>query len=289
MAKETQLIGAHTSTAGGLDKAVERAASVGANCLQLFTKSNRQWRAKTITEHDIKNLQKAQNQHNIHHITAHAAYLINLGSKNDDVINKSITALSTELQRCDQLNIPYLVLHPGSARYDNLEKSLQFIAQNINIVFERTKIKNVTLLLETMAGQGNSIGYKFEQLATILQNIKNKNKEHLGVCFDTCHAFAAGYEFHTAKLYKEMWKNFDRSIGLSNLKAFHINDSKKECGSKVDRHEHIGEGKIPKEAFKFIMNDSKFSNIPKILETPAGEDEQTNDRKNINTLKELIY
>lgn len=286
MSKKNPLIGAHVSTAGGFDKAIDRAEEIKANCAQIFTKSNRQWKAKVISDQDAKKFTQRQQNSTIQVIVAHAAYLINLGSKNDETIAKSIQALATELSRCELLQIPYLILHPGTTRFDDENKSLQFIAQHIDKAFKHSNTKNVMLLLETMAGQGSMCGHTFEQLATIMQH--SNNKKNIGICFDTCHAFAAGYEFHTPELYKSMWKQFDNTLGINKLKVFHMNDSQKLCGSRVDRHEHIGKGKIPLQAFQLIMKDKKFAHIPKILETPKGNDEVANDKKNIATLKDLI-
>ncbi len=283
--KKDILLGAHVSAANGLDKAIDRAEAINANCIQIFTKSNRQWKAKEITKETINLLLAKQKKSNVQVIVAHAAYLINLGSQNDEVVTKSIQSLAQELQRCEQLHIPFLVLHPGSTRFDNdIPQSLHFIAQNINTALTESKTQHVTLLVETMAGQGKNLGYTFEQLATILQHVEQKNR--IGVCFDTCHAFVAGYKFDTPENYLALWKHFDQTIGLSKLKVFHINDSKKEYKSRVDRHEHIGQGKIPQTSFQFIMQDKQFKHIPKILETP--KENETDDIKNIETLKKLL-
>lgn len=286
MENKKLLIGAHLSIAGGFDKAINSAEELKATCVQIFTKSNRQWKAKKISSIDAKKFIDKQKNSSIQIVVAHAAYLINLGSKTDETINKSIDSLAEELQRCEVLNIPYLVLHPGTIRFnEDEEKSLQFIAQNIDAAFAKSQTKNVTLLLETMAGQGTMTGRTFEQLAIILKKSNNQNR--IGICFDTCHAFAAGYEFWTPKTYQAMWQKFDQLIGLQKLKVFHMNDSQKPAGSRVDRHDHIAEGKIPIQAFELIMQDKTFTNIPKILETPAGENEVINNIKNLKKLAEL--
>lgn len=279
------LLGAHISVAGGFDKSIDRAEEIKTTCMQIFTKSNRQWYAKTITKDEQDAFVTKLKQSSVQVVVAHAAYLINLGSSSEETVEKSIKSLSEELQRCEQLNIPYLVLHPGTARFDDETKSLEFIAHQLNKAITRSKTTHVMVLLETMAGQGNTVGQTFEQLATIIKHTEHKRR--VGVCFDTCHAFVAGYDFSTPALYKAMWHEFDKTIGLHKLKAFHINDSKKDLESKIDRHEDIGKGKIPLEAFSLIMNDRQFADIPKIIETPKGDDLQS-DKKNIEKLKNLV-
>ncbi|MCX5924283.1 MAG: deoxyribonuclease IV [Candidatus Dependentiae bacterium] len=285
MKKETLLIGAHVSIAGGFDKAITQGEEIGATCIQIFTKSNRQWKAKPITQNDIDSFTAQQKNSQVRVVVAHAAYLINLGSTTPETVEKSVHALVDELQRCDALKIPYLVLHPGTMNTKDEEESLVFIADQINKALEKAQPKHVTLLLETMAGQGSVLGYTFEQLATIIKHIDHK--KYIGVCFDTCHAFASGYTFDTPASYKKMWENFDGTIGLEKLKAFHVNDSKKELGAKVDRHEHIGKGKIGATAFTLLMKDKKFANIPKILETPQEHGLEDN-KKNLATLRDYF-
>ncbi len=282
MTKKHFALGAHVSIASGFYKAIEQGEEIGATCIQIFTKSNRQWGAKKITEHDIELFTTHQKNSNIVTVVAHASYLINLGSTTQATVDKSIHALIEELQRCDTLKIPYLVLHPGTKHTPQEEPSLVFIADQINTVLQQAKPKHVMLLLETMAGQGSTVGNTFEQLATIIKHIKNKNE--IGICFDTCHAFASGYQFDTPILYKKMWHDFDKTIGIDKLKVFHINDSKKSLGSKVDRHEDIGKGMVGKNAFKMIMQDKRFANIPKIIETPL-ENGLEDYKRNIETLK----
>jgi len=281
--KQQLLLGAHMSIAGGFHLALERGESIGCTAIQIFTKSNRQWAARKLTNQDLNTFEAARKQSPIKSIIAHATYLINIGSPNKDTCKKSMKALALELQRCDQLGILYLVLHPGSHLGTGEEECLQRIADNLNDVFDKTPGKT-TILLETMAGQGSSVCYTFEHIAEILS--QSAFKKRLGVCFDTCHAFVAGYDFRTKKTYEDMWKEFDKIIGLKKLKAIHINDSKKELGSHVDRHEDIGKGTLGLEPFKFLFNDERFFDIPKILETP--KDDLKNDLKNIETIKKLI-
>lgn len=286
MKKSKTLIGAHVSISGGFDQAILRGEKIGATCIQIFTKSNRQWQAKAIEQQDAENFITQQQKSTIEIVVAHASYLINLGSSNTLTAEKSVHALIEELQRCDMLQIPYLVLHPGSIKNNDEQESLTYIAKQINHALQQAKPKHVTLLLETMAGQGSTIGHTFKQIATIINHVKNK--KHIGVCVDTCHIFAAGYKFDTSAAYKKLWEEFDKYIGLEKLKVFHINDSKKDSGLHVDRHEHIGKGKIPKNAFKLLMNDIRFIDIPKILETPKEADEFTDDIKNLKTLRSFI-
>lgn len=280
----TLLLGAHMSIAGGFEKAIERGESIGCTTIQIFTKSNRQWRAKNIELSDANKFKQALKASSIKIVVAHATYLINLGSPNNETRDKSVNALTQELQRCDLLGIPYLILHPGSHLNADKNTCISQIAAGIDKVFAEIPNTTTKLLLETMAGQGSSVGHTFEQIAKIIQ--LSSSKKRLGVCLDTCHVFAAGYNFGSYEQYNAMWDLFEKTIGLNKLKTIHINDSKKECGSRVDRHENIGKGKISLEAFSLLLNDERFFDIPKILETP--KDNLEDDVKNITTLKALI-
>lgn len=269
--KHIRLLGAHMSTAGGFDKAIIRGQSIGCTAIQIFTKSNRQWKAKPISAQEQELFKKAATTAKISSLLAHATYLINIGSAQEETLAKSRTLLTSELERCDQLGIPYLVLHPGSYGTGSEQECIATLVTSINLVFEGYT-GNTMLLLENMAGQGSSICYSFEQLAHVRSKIKHAHK--VGICIDTCHAFAAGYDLRTSKTYKAVWDEFDQTIGLSNLKALHINDSKKPLGSRVDRHADIGQGAIGLEGFRLLFNDSRFFDIPKILETPCESDNQ---------------
>ena len=279
MSKQTTL-GAHVSISGGIQNAVLRAADLNINCFQIFVKNNRQWHIKFPTPTEIGEFKKNIKEFSIKSVVAHATYLINLCSLDAQVREKSYTTLKNELEICDTLNIPYLVLHPGSG--PNKEECTKMISQALNKIYTDNKI-NTKVLLETMAGQGESIGHTFENLHKIYDKIKNKNS--VGFCFDTCHVFSAGYDIKTDKGFESILKEFDNFLGLENLKVFHINDSKKECGSKVDRHEHIGLGKIGIGLFEYIMNDERFIDIPKIIETPKNAVED--DIRNLQILKKL--
>lgn len=266
--KHQLLLGAHMSTAGGYEKAIERGESIGCTTIQIFTKSNRQWKAKPITDQEAATFKSTLKNSSIRSVVVHAAYLINLASTDKRVFEQSIHALIQELERCQILGIPHLILHPGSFGSGAFQDGAQQVAQGLDSALEHTQ-SNTMILLENMAGQGSSVGATFEQLALIRS--MTASKKRIAFAFDTCHAFAAGYNFTTNETYETMWKDFDKILGLENLKAIHINDSKKECGSKVDRHEDVGEGKIGLEGFQLLFNDERFFDIPKILETPRAE------------------
>lgn len=276
------LFGAHMSIAGHLSNAITRGESIACTAIQIFTKSNRQWHAKPLTQEEIDAFKNACKQSSIESIIVHASYLLNIGSVDHLLEKKSLDALEIELTRCAELDIPYLVIHPGSHTNTSEEACLERISKNIDIVLD--KVPHGTILLETMAGQGSQVGYTFEHIAYIIK--QSKNKRRIGVCFDTCHAFAAGYDFTTEKAYHSMWEDFERIIGIHKLKAIHINDSQKECGSRVDRHADIGKGKIGLKAFELIFNDPQLFDVPKILETPRTE--LADYRKNMDTLEGLL-
>ena len=272
------LLGVHTSISGGFEKSIERAESIGCTAMQIFTKSNRQWRAQPISPEQVTLFIQSWEKSSIQTIIAHASYLINIGALNSDIQKKSIIALIEEIERCAKLSIPYLVLHPGS------QGSLEQIGTNLNTVLSQTP-NTVMILLETMAGQGKSVAYKFEQLAQIYDMCNQKHR--VGICFDTCHAFAAGYDLRTRHAYEKTWAAFDEIIGLEKLKAIHVNDSKKDLGSKIDRHDHIGTGKIGSPFFQFLLTDPRFHSIPKILETPKKTPDD--DINNMKKLYELAF
>lgn len=270
------------SIAGGLYKAIERGESIGCTAIQIFTKSNRQWKSNTITPHDANLFRQAWKNSSIQQVIVHASYLINLGSSNPLTLEKSRAALIDELKRCETLGIPYLVLHPGSSKDLHETKCLDQIGIGLNYALQNTSF--TTILLETMAGQGSSVCHSFEHIAYILNSSEFKSR--LGVCLDTCHIFAAGYDIRTMNVYTSTWSLFDKTVGLKNLKAIHINDSKKALGSRIDRHEHVGKGKLGIAAFEMLFNDERFFDIPKILETPKAS--LDDDAKNMALIKETI-
>lgn len=279
----SQLIGAHMSIAGGYHEALLQGRQLCCTAVQLFLKNNRQWQSPKISFNQIELFKQTQIKTNIFPI-AHASYLINMASPRKEIEQKSLQNLKFELELCGQLNIPYLILHPGSHLDDTIENGIKRIINNINNIFNEKEYA-CTLLLETMAGQGSTLGKTFEQLGSILNDIQQKNK--IGICLDTCHIFAAGYKFNTLENYKHMWQNFDKIIGYKKLKVIHINNSKKDCGSLIDRHEHLAKGLISLEAFNLLLNDQQLKHIPKILETPKDYG-LVSDHQNLEVIKQLL-
>lgn len=280
------LFGAHESISGGVFTAIERGQTAGCDVIQMFNKSNSQWRAKKLTDKEIDKYFELIDETGIKPVTSHSSYLINIASPKPDLEKKSRDALKEEMERCEMLKIPTLVFHPGSHVGEGEENGMNRIAENIKKIFdELDKNNTVTLLLETTAGQGTNLGYTFEQIAYMIE--KAGGHDRLGVCMDTCHIFAAGYPISEPKEYKKTMKQFDDIIGLNRLKIIHMNDSKKEFGSKRDRHEHIGKGEIGLEAFRNIVNDSKLKKVPMILETPKGDDLKE-DIENLKVLRSLV-
>jgi deoxyribonuclease IV len=285
MQKNRLLLGAHLSIAGGYDQAIVKGDQIGCTAIQIFTQSNRQWAIKAINQKQVSRFKEALKTSSCSIVVSHASYLINICSPDPAIHQKSTQALQEELNRCSALGIPYLVLHPGTATNSSLEQSLQRASQTLTTVLKEDR-GSTMILLENSAGQGASVGKTFEELAAIANHVEQQSR--IGFCFDTCHAFAAGYNFATLNQYEQMWNHFNALIGLERLKAFHCNDSAKELGSRVDRHAHIGQGKIGLDAFSFLMNDPRFFAIPKILETPKSETDLSDDVKNMETLKKLL-
>jgi len=263
-------IGAHISASGGVENAPVNAHNIGATAFALFTKNQRQWIAAPLTKKSIE-LFKERCLHYGYkpmQILPHDGYLINLGHPEIEGLEKSRTAFLDEMERCEQLGLDRLNFHPGShlGRID-IDKCLKTIAESINIALEKTN--GVTAVIENTAGQGTNLGYTFEQIAEIIQHVEDKSR--VGVCIDTCHSFAAGYDLSDAKGFRTSFENFDKVIGLKYLKGMHLNDSKKGLNSHVDRHDSIGVGLLGAETFKILMKDSRFDNMPLILETPNEE------------------
>ena len=258
-------IGAHLSVAGGMEKLFEHMKYLNLSCAQCFTKNNRQWHFESFTEDEIQRFKNAQKADHIDHknIVSHACYLINICGA-PEVHQKSVMALEAELIRCAQLNIPWTVIHPGSSSGSKKEV-LVHLADSIIDIFD--KVENTTgIALENSAGQGNSLPHTLEDLAFVYQMIAKKHPHRIGVCIDTCHAWASGYNLNEG--YEDFCKNLIDLIGAENIPVLHLNDSKKECGSRVDRHEHLGKGEINKKVFEMIMKDKRFKKSIKILETP---------------------
>ncbi|MSP64980.1 MAG: deoxyribonuclease IV [Ignavibacteria bacterium] len=283
--KKKILLGAHMSSAGGVHKAVERAVSIGCTALQLFTKNNNQWFAKKLEDEVIENYKKNIGDADLSGVVSHDSYLINLCAANPDILKKSRASFQDELERCELLGIPYLNFHPGAHVGAGEEEGLKKIIESLDIIHDKTKNFKVLSVVEVTAGQGTTLGYKFEQINKIITGVQQKNR--MAVCIDTCHIFAAGYDISTEKGYEKTFKEFEEIVGLEKLVAFHVNDSKKGLASKVDRHEHIGKGEIGLLGFKLLMNDERFDHIPKILETPKEED-MLDDIENMKILKKLI-
>ncbi len=283
----TRLLGAHMSIAGGYYKAVEAAARLGMTTCQLFTKNNNQWVGKPISDDDVQLFREAIDKAGITSPCAHNSYLINLASPKDELWERSIEAMIVEIHRAELLGLAGIVMHPGSFVESSEEAGLQRIITALDRVTHATPEAKVELWLECTAGQGSCLGHRFEHIAAILQGVKEP--ERYGVCVDTCHIFAAGYPLGTPETYAATMAEFDRTIGLKNIRAFHLNDSKKPLGSRVDRHEHIGEGHLGLEPFRHILNDPRFENIPMYLETEKGErDGEDLDAINLRTLQSLI-
>ena len=278
------LIGAHTSISGGVSTSIDRAEKLGFTAIQIFTKNNSQWDTKPLAKREIERFKERLSESPIRFVQAHDSYLINLCAKDKGLLKKSRASFIEELKRCEQLGIPYLNFHPGAHGGQGEDDGLTIIAESINIVHEKTKGFRVSTMLETTAGQGTSLGYRFEHLREIIDRVDTP--ERMSVCMDTAHIFAAGYDMTSPKKYKQVMKAFDDIIGLDLLKALHMNDSKRELGSRVDRHEHIGKGFIGKAGFKNFMRDRKMANVPKILETPKGK-RQLEDLKNVKILLSL--
>lgn len=287
-------LGAHMSTAGGVFKAYERAHKVGCDSMLIFTKSNRQWKAKPITEKDVEKYKKAAKKYkDVFPVAVHASYLINIASPQPDLWEKSYLALKDEVERAAQFDIPFVTFHPGSFTDSDAESGLGKIAFGLTRLLQETAVSapNTTICLETMAGQGTNLGLLFEQLASIYEQVGDD--ERLGVCMDTCHIFAAGYDIRTPEAYENTMNQFDQVVGLDKIKCFHLNDSKFELGSRKDRHEHIGDGHIGAEGFANFLNDPRWAEYPAHLETPKTEkDEEGNeidmDAVNLSRLRKLI-
>jgi deoxyribonuclease-4 len=284
-------IGAHMSVAGGKYMAFESGKELGCEAIQVFVRNVRGWTSGPLKQNEIDEFleKKEEFREYIWPVISHNSYLVNLASLDNEKLEKSYTAMLDELTKVDQLNIEYENMHPGVIPISDKNEitkleALTQIAEQLNKLMEAKKTSKVIILLETTAGQGKGLGNKFHHFKTIIDKIQNKNR--IGICFDTAHSFAAGYDFSTKQKYNEMWDEFDDTIGLKYLFAFHLNDTDKDLGSRVDRHTHIGHGKIGKEPFGFFINDDRFENHPGILETPKGKD-MKEDIMNLKILKSL--
>jgi deoxyribonuclease-4 len=279
------LLGAHMSIAGGMHRSIRRARSIECTAMQIFVKNNMQWFARPLARQEIGAFLKHTQRADLLSIFAHSNYLINLAATNSRFHANSLRALSEELIRADQLKLPFLVLHPGAHLGAGEEAGLEKIIESIDRVLAGIPNVKTRIALETTAGQGSCLGSKFEHLAYIISRVREP--ERLSVCLDTAHIFAAGYDIGSESAAQRTFREFDRVIGRDRLVAMHVNDSKTPRGSRVDRHEHIGKGKIGLDAFRFIMRNRHFCKIPKVLETPKGKDLRE-DVENLKTLRSLL-
>jgi deoxyribonuclease IV len=276
------LIGAHISTRGGLHTIFDRAAEINATAAALFAKNSNQWKGKELTDADCALFTEKRT---VRPLLTHASYLINLASTDPEVYRKSIPAMADELDRAERLGAYAVVLHPGAHLGSGSEAGIDQIARSLDIIHAMIPNHRVVTLLETAAGQGTCVGCTFEELGQMIRLVDDKRR--VGICFDTCHVFAAGYEMRTRNAYERTIDEMARHVGLDNVGAFHLNDSKKPLGSRVDRHQHIGEGELGLEPFRFLLNDPRFAKIPKVIETPKPVEHES-DRRNLSVLRSLI-
>lgn len=276
------LIGAHLSTKGGLHTAFDRAAAINASAVGIFAKNSNQWKGKELTAEICAEFKKSRT---VKPVLTHASYLINLATTNKEFHRKSIAALVDELDRAERLGIHAVVLHPGAHMGAGADEGIDQIARSFDQIHAMIPSHKVVTLLETSAGQGSCVGCSFEELGKIRERIDDPAR--VGVCVDTCHIFASGYDIRTRHGYEQTIEQLEQHIGIENVGAFHLNDSKKHLGSRVDRHEHIGKGQLGLDAFGFALNDARFARIPKLLETPKSVETES-DRTNLSTLRSLI-
>ncbi len=281
--KAGRYLGVHVSISGGMHKALVRGMELAVNTIQVFLKNSNQWEAKPYSSAEIDKFLASKGDKGIEHIFAHSGYLINLAGAGD-MLEKSVRALSDEIRRAHQLGIGSVVIHPGSHLGAGLDEGINKIAGSMDRAFQDAGARDVKILLETTAGQGNAVGFKFEHLRRIIDLCTHRDR--IDICLDTCHIFAAGYDISSKKGYMETMDEFDSIIGIDRLKLIHLNDSKKGCGSLVDRHEHIGLGMIGEKGMTHILHDSRLAHIPMVLETP--KDDDGSDMKNLNAVRKLI-
>lgn len=279
-------LGAHMSISGGIHLAPARAKEAGCGVMQVFTQNASQWRGKMPTAAEAALFREQREESGLRDVISHDIYLINLAAAPGEVRDKSLAAFAAEMARCALLGIDKIVMHPGSHLGDGEAAGLARIVDAFDRLIEQVPEYRGLILLENTAGQGTNLGYRFEQLQTIIQG--SSTPERFGVCLDTCHAVAAGYELRTPEGYVAAFNEFERMLGCGRIACFHLNDSKKGLGSRVDRHEHIGQGELGLEPFRMLLNDPRFKAVPKILETPKGDDDEM-DRVNLGVLRGLIH
>ncbi len=287
-------LGAHLSIAGGLPRAVDRAAASRCEALQIFTKSAGQWRARTLPAEEISLFRRRVEEAEIHPVVAHNSYLINLAAASPPLRSQSFAALLEEFDRAESLGLQGLVMHPGSYTSGTEAGGLRLIGDAIASLLAARPTARTMILLEHTAGQGTNLGHRFEHLAAILEHVDGSPR--VGVCLDTCHLLTAGYDVCSEEGYEDTFRQFTRIVGLDRIRVFHLNDSKKPCGSRVDRHEHIGKGCLGLEPFRRLLNDPRFRGLPMLLETPKLETPESKrrsdvdpwDARNLRTLRRLI-
>lgn len=277
------IFGAHVSTAGGVFKAPARARDLGITAIQIFAKNQRQWHAAPLADSVVEQWHEQLEEHGITHAVSHTSYLINLCAPDPLKRQKSLDSFTDELERAERLGLTHAVIHPGSHLKEGEEWGVKTIAESLNEVHARTPGAKVKTTLEITAGQGTNLGHTFEQLAGMIDGVADK--ERVAVCYDTCHGHSAGYDLTTREGYEKVWGEFDRLIGLERLQVFHLNDTKKELASNVDRHANIGEGLLGADLFRFLLTDERFRTVPAILETPRGEEGYPEDLKRLKELE----
>ena len=277
-------LGAHVSVAGGVEKAPQRGHDLTCECIQIFSKNQNQWKAKPLTDDSIARFKAGIMDFDIKSVLIHDSYLINIAGPDQQKLTMSMDAFIDEIDRADQLGVEQLVFHPGSHMGEGEESGLRKIAENLNRVINLRPDSRVKLLLENTAGQGTNLGFRFEHLAVIIDLVEDKSR--MGVCFDTAHALAAGFDLREKEKYLETWNSFDDIIGLEYLSAFHLNDSKKDLAARVDRHENIGGGFVGTEMFRLLVNDERFAGLGMYLETPGGDEAYLNDLQTLRSLFE---
>lgn len=275
MTKDIHFLGAHTSAAGGVHRALLEGKAIGATTIQLFTSNQKQWQGRPLTPEMIETWHRTMDDTGLSHIMSHDSYLINLGGPRLEILEKSRKAFAEEIERCVHLNIPYLNFHPGAALDGDIQECLDRIVESLLLVRPLLEQGKTRLLLETTAGQGSTVGNRFEHLGYIIEKVKDVIP--IGVCIDTCHIFVAGYDIRTPEAWEKTLAEFDRTVGLPFLYAFHLNDSVKDLGSRVDRHQPLGDGKIGWDCFRFLVTDPRTRHLPKYLETPGGTDMWKNE------------
>jgi deoxyribonuclease-4 len=278
-------LGAHMSISGGIHLAPGRGAEAGCGVIQVFTQNSNQWRGKPVSDSDAALFREKWLESGLHEVVSHDIYLVNLASSPGEVREKSLAAFREEMERCSRLGIGKIVMHPGAHLGEGEEVGIRRICEALDRLIEQVPDYGGKILLEVTAGQGSNVGYRFEHLRAIIDG--SAFPDRFAVCYDTCHTFAAGYDITTPEGYKKVFDEFDRIIGLDRLLCFHVNDSKKGLNSRVDRHEHIGQGTMGLEGFRLLVNDPRFAGVPKILETPKGDNDEM-DAINLKTLRDLV-